>query len=118
MHSTQAWAHDEFGLAQLGDARRTRRLVRLASEVAACPAGTVTRACASSASREGAFRLLENYSVRADELQRCVQQATLRRCQGSGIIFVPVDATSLQLTDRKRCRGIGSVGTVEKGARG
>jgi len=35
-------------------------LVDLAAEVAKRPSGTVMKACALSASREGAFRLLEN----------------------------------------------------------
>lgn len=114
----RAWAEEEFGDADLGDIRRTRRLVRLASEVAGRPAGRVTRACASSASREGAFRLLENPAVRSDSICRCVQEATARRCSGRGVVFVPVDGTSLQVTDEKRTKGIGAIGSHRKGAQG
>lgn len=117
MRTTRTWAQSEFGGAQLGDSRRTRRLVALAAEVAGAPAGTVTRACSSSASREGAFRLLENPAIRPEAIRRCVQEATLRRCN-EPVVFVPVDGTSLRITDTKVNKGIGSIGTLNRGARG
>lgn len=118
MQVVQRWAEEEFGEACLGDRRRTRRLVQLAAEVAARPAGTVTQACATSASREGAFRLLENASVTHAAIARCVQQATLQRCRARGEVFVAVDATSLKITDEQQTKGLGPIGTVNRGARG
>ena len=118
MQSVQEWAQSEFGGADLGDVRLERRLVLLASEVAARPAGTVTRACSTPASREGAFRFLENPAVRPDAVLACVQRATLRRLPMAGHIIVPVDGTSLHITDRKRSKGLGAIGSHEKGARG
>jgi hypothetical protein len=118
MQSAQRWAEDEFGKAVLGDGRRVRRLIQVAAEVASRPAGTVTQACASSASREGAFRLLENEAVRRQPIADCVQRAALERCQGRSTVFVAVDATSLRITDNLHDKGIGSIGTVERGARG
>lgn len=118
MGRAERWAQEEFGGAILGDVRRTRRLVMVACEVAEHPAGTVTGACASSASREGAFRLLENSAVRSEAILQCVQRATLRRCAGRDRLFVAVDSTSLHITDTKRKKGIGAVGTHRSGARG
>jgi hypothetical protein len=118
MPSALGWAEEEFGDAELGDARRTRRLVAMATEVATTPAGTVTRACASSAAREGAFRLLENPAVRSAAIAESVQRATLRRCGAHELVFVPVDGTSLHVTDAKRAKGLGSIGARKKGARG
>jgi hypothetical protein len=117
MTSALEWATAEFGHAELGDERRTRRLVQLAAEVASNPAGTVTGACATSASREGAFRLLENGAVRPGALVDAIQSSTLRRCEEQRI-FVAVDATSLTLTDRNHEKGLGAVGAWDKGARG
>lgn len=118
MRKAARWAEEEFGDADLGDARRTRRLVSFASEVAERPAGTVTRACTSSASREGAFRLLENPAVTSEALRDSVQRATMRRCAGRGSLFVAVDGSSLHLTDTKRAKGLGAVGSFRQGARG
>jgi Transposase DNA-binding/Transposase DDE domain len=118
MRSTCSWAAEEFGEAKLGDKRRTRRLVALAAEVAWAPAGTVTRACSSSASREGAFRLLENPAVGPNAIRRCVQAATVRRCPQSQPVIVAVDGTSLRITDKGRTKGIGPIGSLHRGAQG
>lgn len=116
--STLAWAEAEFGHAELGDVRRTRRLVRMAAEVASRPAGTVTRACRSDASCEGAFRLLENPSILPAAVTAAVELASAKRCAEEPFVYVPVDATSLKLVDRARNKGFGAVGSWSQGGRG
>jgi hypothetical protein len=118
MGNGRAWAEEEFGGAELGDTRRTRRLVALAAEVAMRPAGTVTGACKSSASREGAFRWLENEAVRVEPIIAQVAESTFRRCRGERSVFVAVDATSLTFTDEKQVRELGAVGTWSSSTRG
>lgn len=118
MRDARTWAQEEFGHARLGDLRRTRRLVRLAAEVAGKPAGVVTRACRSTASREAAFRLLESDDVSADEVRRAVEAAALRRCRAERRVIVPIDGTSLTITDDGQDKGLGGVGAWDKGARG
>lgn len=118
MAGALAWAEEEFGSAKLGDERRTRRVVQLAAEVARQPAGTVTRACGSSAAREGAFRWLENPSIRSEPVVQAVQRAVLKRCRGQTTVYVSIDATSLTLADEARARDIGAVGTWTQGSRG
>lgn len=110
MHDAERWAADEFGDADLGDRRRTQRLVKLAAEVARTPAGTVTRACHTSASREGAFRWLENSAIRHDAVLSATSRATHRRCAGRSRVHVPLDGTALTLTDKKGSKGLGPVG--------
>lgn len=112
------WAETEFGGAQLGDVRRTRRLVAMAAEVASRPAGRVTEACASSASQEGAFRWLETHAVRVEPVVEAAVGATLRRCVGQPCVYVAVDSTSLTLRDGTQKKGLGAVGSWSDGARG
>jgi len=104
------WARDAFGEARLGDPRRTERLVAMAAAVARNPAGKVTQVFATSAAKEGAFRLLENEAVRGDQVSGAVFDATARRCAEDELIFVAVDPTTLTLTDRKKVRDLGRVG--------
>ncbi|TKC98464.1 transposase DNA-binding-containing protein, partial [Polyangium fumosum] len=40
--SAEAWAQEEFGHADLGDKRRTRRLTRMAAQAVQCPSGKVS----------------------------------------------------------------------------
>src|SRR4051794_31364718 len=118
MSNAQQWATEEFGDAELGDARRRARLVLLAAETAKRPSGRITTTCSSSATREGAFRLLENSSVRRDAIAESVHSATVRRCKGHEVVFVPVDGTSLRITDNKFAKGLGPIGSWDSSLRG
>ncbi len=118
MDQALGWAQSEFGRAQLGDERRTRRLVLLGAELARQPAGTVTRACSSSASREGAFRWLENDAVRVEPVREALVEATLARCADRQLVYVSIDGTSLTLTDKTGDKGLGSIGAWSTGSRG
>jgi hypothetical protein len=111
------WATEEFGTAELDDVRRTRRLVALAAEVASSPSGTVSGACRTVAGREGAFRFVENEAIGSQKVIAATTRATARRCRRE-LAIVPVDATSLHLTDVMGRRGLGAVGSWKQGARG
>lgn len=118
MLSALGWATEEFGTAALGDRRRTRRLVEVAAGVALRPAGTVTGAIQSSAAREGAFRWLENGAIRLEPVVAAVTAAALRRCRVASRVYVPVDASTLTLTDTARSKDFGAVGSWKQGGRG
>jgi len=113
-----SWAEAEFGHAELGDPRRTARLVKLAGEVASRPAGTVLQACATGASREGGFRLLENDAVRPGAIRDAMVRSTVLKCREEKLVIVATDGTSLGLTDNARSKGLGGVGAWKMGGRG
>jgi hypothetical protein len=117
MDDAREWAQEQFGHAELGDLRRTRRLVRVAAEVIGRPSGIVSRACATSASREGAFRLLESPHVRAADVLEAVLEKTAEDCRGKGTVIVPVDATSLSLED-DGSKGLGRIAHGRARSRG
>ncbi len=114
----RGWAKHEFGDAALGDARRTQRLVDMAAEAASKPAGKVTEVFAEGATREGAFRLLENEDVAPEAIALAAHRATANRCVGQEFVFVPVDGSSLHLVDRDGAKELGVVGARSKGALG
>jgi hypothetical protein len=105
------WASETFGGARLGDQRRTDRLVAMAARAAESPRGTVTGVFPSSAEREGAFRLLESGDVTSDAVRAAAMAAGAKRCRGERIVYVPVDGTTLTLTDYSGRRELGRVGT-------
>lgn len=53
------WAEAELGTAELGDVRRTRRLVQVASALAAAPTASIPQACGDAAQTKGAYRFFE-----------------------------------------------------------
>jgi hypothetical protein len=64
--TTLEWAHEEFGHTDLGDTRRTARLVRMAAALAEQQGGKVLTVFRSNAEQQGAYDLLGNERVRSD----------------------------------------------------
>jgi hypothetical protein len=52
------WAQTEFALAQLGDQRRTQRLVKIATRLAQSPGGTLPQAMPTWGELKAAYRFL------------------------------------------------------------
>ena len=110
------WANEEYGQAELGDARRTKRAVLLLSRVTENRAGKVTQVCPTDAERKGAYRLLEDDNVPHESLIDAAGCACARRSASYPFVFVPVDGSSAKLADP--IGALGAVGTYEAGARG
>lgn len=109
-NDAEHWAHATFSKADLGDPRRVRRLLKMATAVAKTPGGTVTGTMATAAEAEGAFRFLESSHVSTEAVGRSVFEAAAVRCADSRHVFVAVDQTSLSFVDRKCVRGLGPMG--------
>ena len=101
---------DEFGDAELGDRRRTDRLVAAGAGALARPAGRVTEVFELAAEREGVYRLLENDEVPTEAIGEAAARATVRRAEGMPFVFAPVDGSSLQITDEDGEKRLGLVG--------
>ena len=113
MMEPAAWAAEQFGSVDLGDVRRTTRLVRVAASAAMAPADTVAAVFTDDAERQGAYDFLESKHVDPDALERGVGEAVARRCATEERILVPVDCSSLSFVDRTGKRGLGVVRTYE-----
>jgi len=119
MAIAKSWAEDEFGKANLGDARRVQRLVQIAAAVEQEPAGKLTEVFAQDAAqREAGFRFMENDGVDAAEIAQASHLACARRAAEYDYVFVPTDGSSLNITDRKKGKSLGVVGSRSVGARG
>jgi hypothetical protein len=70
------------------------------------------------AQREGAYDFLENEHVDPQEMMAGLASATVRRCAGLPFVFVPVDGTSLTVSDWGAARDFGCIGSAKGGARG
>jgi len=65
------FAMETFGKTDLGDARRTQRLVDAAAALASHPGASIPVACANNGARvEGFYKLIRNDAVDADMIRR------------------------------------------------
>ncbi len=112
------WAYEEFKSTDLGHGSRTTRLIRIATEVALRPAGKVSEVFTTVPELEGAYRWLENPSVRVDAVVQGVGRACAVRSAEHAFVYVPVDGSSLSLVDVGRAKDFGPLGTRQSGGRG
>jgi hypothetical protein len=112
------WGREEFGGAELGDARLVRRAVRMAATAASRPRGRILDVFQTSAERQGAYDFLENSRFGAELLAASMYAATARRCEGAAYVLVGVDGSSLSVVDHLRTKDVGAIGSTAQGGRG
>jgi transposase Tn5 family protein len=93
-------------------------VIETAAQVCRRPAGRVTEAFSDGAARQGAYGLLESDAVTPDAVASGMFVACARRCERERFVYCAVDGTSLTLTDRRREKDFGPIGTRAEGARG
>jgi len=113
-----SWAVEEFGRAVLGDERRRRRLVRVAGAAARRPAGRITEVFPEGAARTAAFRLMEGEGFDQGAIARAAHRACADRSACEPYVFVPIDGSSLNLTDEQERKNLGVVGPRTANAKG
>ena len=92
---TDDWAEELFGKADLGDNRRTKRLVKLSSQMATHTGMSVVQAAGDSASIEGAYRFIRNQAVQASDIAQAGFEALLPHLSQSATILALEDTTTL-----------------------
>ena len=80
MDAIADWAEEVFGDAELGDIRRTRRLVRMATAAGRCPSGRLSDVYDSAAERQGAYDFIESEHVKARQICESIVASTARSC--------------------------------------
>lgn len=116
--SAASWARESFGGANFGDARRSRRFVRMMARSAAQPAGRITQVFVDGAERQAAYDFVENDAIASSAVISAIGLGCARRAVHEEVVLVAVDGTSLNLSDGQGLKGFGSVGTRQKDARG
>jgi len=94
------------------------RLIAMGAQAARRPGGTVAEVFNDAAARQGAYGLLECAEVTRPQVAAAMFAAGAGRCAALPFVYVPVDGSSLTLTDTARAKGFGSIGDRVHGARG
>jgi hypothetical protein len=93
--TSNGWGNQVFGGAQLGDARRTERLVTVAGSLAAVAGASPAKASQSPAELEGAYRLLRNEAVEAEAITAAGCGATAKTLATAATVLAIEDTTAL-----------------------
>lgn len=92
---------------ELGDARRTRRLIQLMEALAAQPTASIPVASGSWAETKAAYRLLENSALEGRERLEVHTARTVQRLQGQPVALCIQDTTELDFTSQPGMAGLG-----------
>jgi hypothetical protein len=76
----QGWAAYEFAEADLGDARRTQRLIDLAETLGQRPTASLPAACGDPATLKAAYRFFDNDDISAEAILASHGQWTPATC--------------------------------------
>ena len=103
----RSWAAQEFKDLDLGDARRTRRLIKLVDDLSAQPTGSIPVACEGWAETKAAYRLLDNPATDWREILEVHTQRTVERMQGQSVVWCVQDTTEADFTSQPGIAGLG-----------
>ena len=108
MQTASEWAQTNFGTCDLGDKRRTRRIVKVAEEIAAKPAAGLAYQFEHWGDLKAAYRLFDSERVTFEAVARPHWELTKQRAQGRTLIIN--DTTELDFDGRRDIEGLGPVG--------
>jgi hypothetical protein len=108
------WVDSEFGLVDLGDIRRNKRLRTVAQGMWQAPQASVQGACTGWAEAKGAYRLFESEDVTPEAILSAHYEQTIKRSQLSGIILHIQDTTELDFSKKKALQGTGPLSELSR----
>jgi len=105
------WAENQFRPANLGDLRRTRRLVKLAAQMAANSSGTIPQQTGTLADMKAAYRLFSADDVTHEAVCRPHFEQTREQAGRLPMVFLLQDTAILDFTSHVHCEGLGPIGS-------
>lgn len=94
---SRAWSQAMFGSSELGDARRTKRLVDVGARLAERTGASLSKCCeGEAAALQGSYRLINNDEVAPEAIGRAgFEQVAGRTRAGSGVLLAVQDTSSV-----------------------
>jgi Transposase DNA-binding/Transposase Tn5 dimerisation domain len=109
------WVLEEFGGVELGDRRRTARLLEVVTRLARRPEASFPEASGGDwASLKATYRLLENEALSHQALLSGHVAASWERVRAAGepVVLAVQDTTELDFTTHRATSGLGQIGNA------
>jgi hypothetical protein len=105
------FAQEQFGAAELGDRRRSKRLVRAVDRMVNHPGGTLPQKMGTPADLKARYRLVDGESVTHATVMETHRQFTLARMREYNDLGVarPRDTTQLDYTGKQALENLGQI---------
>jgi len=114
LENAENWAVETFGAAELGDPRRTDRLVKVAAALGENPSVSLPRSMRNWAETQGAYRFLGNEAVSHEQIMMPHWIQTRSEAEQRSQVLLIGDTTEVNLSSHKATTGLGPVGRGNK----
>jgi hypothetical protein len=104
------WAQEEFAFADLGEPRLNKRVVKIATNLAANPGGTLPQAFPDWAELKAAYRFFDNPLVDFPKVVQPHLERTRLACREPGEYLIIEDTSGLDFSSHRRTRDWGVIG--------
>lgn len=108
------WAEQEFGSVELGDVRRTRRLVAVASAMAERSSTSLPMVFEAWADQKAGYRCFSNEAIRSEAILGGHVAATVDRLAQERVVLAVQDTTTLNSSHHPGTIGLGARNTAEQ----
>jgi hypothetical protein len=112
------WITQEYGHADFGDQRLTRRCCQVLAHFYRQPQASIPQACGDWKETLAAYRMLDNDKLTMDNLIAPHQQTILPQLQSHPVVLAVQDTTFLNFTTHPATKGVGPIGTQPDGSIG
>lgn len=116
MGEKDGWAREEFASVDLGDKRRTARLIKLCGRLAEMPESSINQACGDWAETKAAYRFFQNDNVEVQNILTAHRAKTAERATQHRTVLAIQDTSYLGYTSHRQTRGLGRI-SLKKGTR-
>jgi hypothetical protein len=103
----KAWGKRELATLELGDTRRSRRMIEIVETLAAKPGESVPRAFQGKAQMNATYYAWNSPYVTPDAILAAHRDATVERMRSYPVVVVPNDTTNLDFTNHDKVDGFG-----------
>jgi hypothetical protein len=114
LEKVEKWAVETFGAAELGDPRRTDRLVKVAAALGENPSVSLPRSMRNWAETQGTYRFLNNEAITHEQIMMPHWIQTRSEAEQRSQVLLIGDTTDVNLSSHKATTGLGPVGRGKK----
>lgn len=105
------WGMEEFGKANLGDIRLTKRLVQMANALGDHPQGSIPEATGNAADLKAAYRFFDNQGIEDAAILESHLRATYQRMRSVERVLAIQDTSYLDWSHHPATQGLGPLST-------
>jgi len=116
LSGSDEWAREELGSVDLGDKRRTARLIKLCGRLAEMPESSINQACIDWAETKAAYRFFRNDNVEVQNILTAHRAKTAERARQHRTVLAIQDTSYLVYTSHRQTTGLGRI-SLKKGKR-